>query len=542
MKNKQINKFLLMFFLSFTLFFSVSNAEWTEIPSKASTQTSASTSDTIAGYTLNQIRGFFTTGTSERNAMLESVKKAGYYVLWVPYKDDLSKYYTLVFPISDSVDFGAQVSSSGYFYTYIYVENGYSFYRIDSSSGVKISCTKTGCYNSYTSNSFKYSDFESLIAEDPLKLGNVPYLKTLQYNDGYYWNGTDYYYKNENTSEESDLLTDDSIANIHEILMNSDLSKRMSKNKRYFIVYSAISDSYDVYFYPDVDLVARYFSVDENYKFVSYSNSKTSYIELSQKDMWYAFNSATWYENLAAILNPSSYWKYQLFRKYPHQTSFSYKWEVDGCNIWETPGGLTLDLETQKIIYTSHDIGNMIVEQDGEEYVGSIVEDNSITKPTLINPETGEEYILSNVPESSIEDVGFWENLINFILDKIFNLADALLTVFGANVVTLVFAIAIKSITVLVSSIALIFRFISFIMTLVAIPASSALLAVDVATNSSGLVFTGLNWGTRLIEGLNFIKSVQWNGLGLWTLFEVFVASLEVVIAVKIIRRHYRNL
>jgi len=155
----------------------------------------------------------------------------------------------------------------------------------------------------------------------------------------------------------------------------------------------------------------------------------------------------------------------------------------------------------------------------------------------LINSETGESYVF--------EDVEIEENPIIYALNKffkdlsdllrtviegIFNFSDFLLKTFGENVFTLLFAIIIEAFSALVAGISLLVRFAGFLLTLVAIPADSSLFNVLV---------DGSAWGTHFIEGLNFLKGLSWNNLNFWTFFECFVAALEVIWTVRIVRRHY---
>lgn len=176
-----------------------------------------------------------------------------------------------------------------------------------------------------------------------------------------------------------------------------------------------------------------------------------------------------------------------------------------------------------------------------DEIVDSFTEEEEFNFSDLINSETGESYEFEDVPvvddpithalrEFFTDLIGYLSSAFELVISKIFNFSEYLLSEFGENVFTLLFAIIIEAFSALVAGISLLVRFAGFVLTLVAIPADSSLFNVLV---------DGSAWGTHFIEGLNFLKGLSWNNLNLWTFFECFVVALEVIWTVRIVRRHY---
>lgn len=240
--NRSIRIILSFVLPFFCLLISVSYATWTEVPNSATASTtSVDTSDTIAGYTLNSIRNYFTSTDIEgRNTMLNAVSDAGYYVLWFSTRLDNSVYYTFIYEKDSNIDIGANVSSSDRFHIYPYINEGDVFYfRLSgtTTNPQKRTCTKSGRFTHFTSNGYTLDAFNKNISADPNYFGNIPYIKTLLTNSGYYWDGN--YYKSPTDEPDTPTLpTNAEIAQAVQAFYDSDYYKNNKDFSDFMLLYN----------------------------------------------------------------------------------------------------------------------------------------------------------------------------------------------------------------------------------------------------------------------------------------------------------------
>lgn len=352
------------------------------------------------------------------------------------------------------------------------------------------------------------------------------------------WDGISYYMQSDPTPEVPDFegISDDEKAIIINSVVNSDEFINVVPKKyrnQYFIVYSQWTNTYKIYFYPEqYYLKGRKFAEGE-VDGISYESYKII-----------AFEGSNFLWDLVQSVAPFQYYVFSgSFDSENEFSSYFYGYE----NSHEL-NQYYFSVKDDPLVYSSRDIGFVIFDLSTGKYIEDT--ENGIISAPLVDS-SGNEIIIEIPEEEGPESIGFWDSFllklktlftdlfgllgatIEILLNKLFDLPAYLLEQYGENVFTLLFAIIVKALEVLVSGISLLFRFASFLLTLVAIPADSTLFNV---------VVDGSAWGTNFIRGLDFLKGLSWNNLNFWRLFEWFVASLEVIWTVRIVRRHYSSI
>ena len=547
MKNKQIYKFLLLFFVCFTIFLNDSFCvEYDYVQGSITSVGSTS----IAGYTVtntsfaNMVRSSVDSGTisSDYQNVIDDILTATNTSLYIGYKNGDGYYHCYFYNPSDiQIIRITNPPENGYtdFIKFYYINSGSIYYDlyIYKNSGADY----TNRFTTYTVSAVGYININNSSFWSNI-YGNG-YIEDYVISNNKIVSTGNYFYGSAGNSNPSfsftTSLTDNEIIDVVNNFYASDVFNVPSGYKDFIICYNEYSHDYFVLTYKNtenlskrvIDIPADYFDV--NFSALDY-------------DTWmliFGYENANLWQRLFPGVTISDHF-------YCYSSSDGVTFVSEGVRYFvDFEEDLRFSTE-QPIIYSTQDLDVVIMTATGTSEVAGTYytdENNPISQTNIVGYENivtndGEGNPLKQVLNELKKIPLAMASTIAQVLDGFFNLAENTLDFLGVNIVTLVFAILIKTITVFVASIALILRFTAFILTLVAIPASSSLLAVDVATNSSGLAFTGLNWGSNLISGLNMIKSFTWNGLSLWTLFEVFVSSLEVIILVKVIRKHYQAL
>ncbi len=352
-------------------------------------------------------------------------------------------------------------------------------------------------------------------------------------NKTIYFNG-DYYYQ-ASVTPDTPSFSDDELASIINTFINSEdfLSNRPSGYDDFFITYNTISEQYYAYLYKSsLDLAMIYGGFDENGKFEPSGLSNGEGYNI----FWYTrdnnFLQELW-NNLQWIFHPA---EYLYFRINPTINNVHYIATYKDSTMFSDSQMLFTTSE-ENIVYSTKDI-NLIVNNGGSI---STDETNSYKKDILINSTTNEEYKF-NLPSISVSETP-WSRFINVITFIPSKIADAIGNKMGFNkvmfIVSPLFETIYEILGVFLACLAFIGRAITFVYTLPTIEASSALFNVDVAASSKGLFFSGNNWGSHFLSGLDKLKAYSWNGITLWSFFEAFVVALVAVIAIKLVRKHY---
>lgn len=243
--NKKIISFVLLF--SICLLVNVSYAEFSPTPvNTKATYTSSTTSSTIAGYTLKQIKKFFkSTDDVARTTMLKTLSAEGYKVIWAPTESDTSLWHTFVFP--SSFDVGAVATSSNFKFI-LSVESDTSMYYVGIASDAtpkKLSFSTSGYYNTYGTMSVTFSldTFNSMISENAF--GNVSYIKKLtDISGGYTWDDTSYYYEVPSVEPEQPTMpTNSEIASAVQMFYNS-IYQYSNAFDDFFVLYDSSTRLY----------------------------------------------------------------------------------------------------------------------------------------------------------------------------------------------------------------------------------------------------------------------------------------------------------
>ncbi|MBP3284980.1 MAG: hypothetical protein J6M02_05730 [Clostridia bacterium] len=554
MKKKLFRSFIVSLFV-FTLFISVSNAyEFalyeTVLPGYEEANFKTLSSSTQYGnYTLGQIKslvynynknGYESSSVSDDyNAMIQNLTDNGYF-FWNQNNSNNPGYFT----IGLFTDLGIKTCSDG---ETINLSQGYM--GIDSGGWYAYYNGTNYCYYDITANSCYPRNFSNMLMDGTCNFINLP-VKKLVYtgSNDYSWQGEYWYIPPISLvpveSEEPEVpggpefsteLTDDEIASVVQNFTNSSYWKNRNSNYTgFFIQRNELNGHYAVMIVP-YNLI--------QYKFLSgiYIPANVSSSKYSAMD--HDTYSIKYDDDNFGFQLPWNKWR-QSFKIYDSSdgVNFNYTGEMHLSDY----GQYRIPMTTP-IIYSSFKIpfktliGEKI-DEDGET-VDNYSELTDYNFSDLVNSETGENYVFEDVPVEDNPVIQSLKELFNdlgsmivaafgFTVDKLTELADAAFASYGENVGTFIFGIVIKAFSVLFSSIFLLVRFAGFLLTLVAIPADVTLFNVAV---------DGVAWGTNFIEGLNFLKSLSWNNLNFWLLFECFASSLEIICFVKIIRRHYNQ-
>lgn len=543
MKNRQINKVLLMFFLSFTLFFSVSNAEIVKnknysCSGSKTTGSFTSTDKFNNNYTyfnvlsyMKQYKNYSTDEAtiSRYRGLLDSIIADGNDYIVFETTSTVDRYFIHVFPQNENLVSGI-LSSNGsnylcHFYdgserllTYIY---GYSDtqrhgFVFDSDSN----CNIFKYYNAYACTK---------IIDSSVDLMNFTHNVT---SNTAFWDGTYSYQIKTSPSANYDL------AGIIDVIKNS---AEIQNN-----VYSHLGD----YFIVPNGTVGD----EEVYRIYFYHKS----VNLSQFE--YVYNNVLYYDldktsvdgiicNLIDHMNgfDKVIKDVQLFTLY-------YNPETGTGDIYLTSNQSVNELksfnsETQPIIYTTKDIAYYSATwgETDTEWTATADETKNILTSEIVDSEGN--VVSPVVPNTSLDEEDFWNKVLNrlssivsYIKDFPVRFIETIQDATGiSQIITVLNPIqgAFWAIfDVLISAVTLISRAVVFVYTLPTIEASRALFDVDVAA-TEGLSFVGNSWGNKFLEGFDMIKGFSWNGLNLWNLFSAFVVLMVAIQAVKYVRKHY---
>jgi len=531
MKNKQINKVLLMFFLSFTLFFSVSNAEFTtsgvENTSATSSAKKLTASTEYAGYTLSQILNMFNNKDSSDEelglyeTMISTLDSAGYNILYWQNKVN-SKTEFAIWNKSQQSDIGKYTNSSYETFIYSPVKTDDKFIIV-----VFNRATYGYIYREFTITSdgvfeINYDDYSKNLT------GINASVKELTLSSGYLlWDGTSYYYKVETDEPDFEGITDSDKAIIINSVVNSDEFKSLVPKKyrnQFFIVKNEWTNRYKVYFYPEQYYLKGRIFEEGSVEDVPYKSYKIV-----------AFDSDNFLWDLWQSINPFDYY---VFSGYFNEdgTFTSYFYENKDSHILNQ---YYFSYQDEPIVYTSRDIGFLIYKLEDNSYSEDV--DNSISS-TILTDDDGNTIEIVIPEDTSTLSQTPWERFVSLIQNIPSKIVEGFQNATGiSQIITVLNPIqgAFWAIfDVLISAVTLISRAVVFVYTLPTIEASRALFDVDVAA-TEGLSFVGNSWGNKFLEGFDMIKGFSWNGLNLWNLFSAFVVLMVAIQAVKYVRKHY---
>lgn len=341
------------------------------------------------------------------------------------------------------------------------------------------------------------------------------------------WDGTSYFYQSAPLGPELPELTGEEMKSMIDKLRASEAykSRLPAGYGDFFIVYNSVVDNYYAYVYPTkYNLAYRYYDWTGS-TYVANGLSSGDAINFMQYD---PNKGLSWQKLWDAFVDTLFPFDYYCFRLSSDGETFLYSTQ------YEINDPAYFDTTEEHIIYSSKRMYLLV----NSGVLGTEVDEENSIKQTILKDSSGNDIEVSineseeynPVVEALNRKFKELASFIEFVLNGVFNFSDFLLKTFGENVFTLIFSIIIEAFSALVAGISLLVRFAGFVLTLVAIPADSSLFNVLV---------DGSAWGTHFIEGLNFLKGLSWNNLNLWTFFECFVAALEVIWTVRIVRRHY---
>lgn len=547
MKKKLFHGLMVSLFV-FTLFISVSNAEITSGKTytvKATTVYSTQNKTVSTEFPEHTEESFISLLENYRDNPSESTfgviydlfknKGSGYgYVYGSVHNTD---YEVTIYAYSDSLyDFGIGLNADSEVSYLICNSNGGNYVRYK----VQLTSDNNLTFQTQVTNSSDccYHNLQSAYVTSHYRLDDS--VKQLAYvsSTSWKWDGTSYYTPSTpepevpSGPEFSTELTDDEIADVVKNFSNSTYWKNRNSNYTgFFIQRNELNGNYAVMVVPD-HLIRNKF-VEGIYIPANASSSNYSVLDYDTYSIGHIKTGV-----------PQLPWNQWI-------ESFKLYGSSDGINFEYAGEMLASDYMkyripmTTPVIYSNFTIPFKTLIGDTtnsfDEIIDSFTEETDYNFSNLVNSETGESYEFDDVPvednpiiralrEFFTDLTGYLSSAFEFVINKIFNFSEYLLNEFGENVFTLLFAIVIEAFSALVAGISLLVRFAGFLLTLVAIPADSSLFNVLVDGNA---------WGTHFIEGLNFLKGLSWNNLNLWTFFECFVAALEVIWTVKIVRRHY---
>lgn len=538
MKNKQINKVLLMFFLSFTLFFSVSNAFTLEANvDYTNGSPSKSTITSFVGYSSSNINticmNYYNDSSNEEyitafNDMIFAFSAEGYDKYFIQsYKatagiDDIYAYF---FP--SSVDVCTNSANSSIYFCFDNTETLIEW-KGTVSKLYKNTVTVPTIFGvgSYFSNPF-YT--------------NVNVKQTTPSTQSYYfyWDGETYFYKAESEPDIPTMSDSKFSAMLEEITTSELFYQHIPSDYRsnFYVQYDVNSDNYLFYFYPS------------NYQVYGLLRNENDYNVICDKDF-------SWWDNVVDFIS-------KIFVRETENLDYKmiYVSVLDdgtySCwyrsKLMNSVDETLFNLELNPIVYSSVQIpfygkhgGGGINIDTGDKTLASspehVINDSVYGESNIVyNP---------NHIETVPNEQSFWDKVVNrlssivsFIKDIPSELIEKYQSKIGApTVIKLALPLITGILTivnVLISSIALISRAVTFVYTLPTIEASSALFSVDVAETTTGLSFVGHNWGAKFLEGLDMLKGFSWNGLNLWNLFSAFIAAVFAIQVIKYVRKHY---
>lgn len=550
MKNV-VSKVLMMFVMSFTLLVSCSYAlEFNTVPyPEACTYTAfnedteeyTAFEDTFAsdtGYTISQISAIVLYSTSSDLEEKEiyttamnvlSSKGYHYFHCYTTYSNGSTYNYYYIVKTSVGFDAGCCFSNT-YYCTRFLLNEGDSVYLFGKGSGLYVVDTP-GLYTNFFQGQF--------ITYYNSKVKNLNYNSSWSTSDGYMFEPTLCNAVGEvssgGDSSYTPTFSDDEIAGIVNTFINSEdfIAHRSSGYDDFFITYDNRAEQYYAYLYKSAyDLGMVYGTFDENGNFEPNGLSEGEGYNIFCSSDSSNFLSDLW-SNIKRIFQPSQYLCFRInhvINKVHYIATYS-------DNTMFKTSQMIFTTSERSIVYSTKDI--KLIVRDGENTL--VDTDNSYTKDVLIDSSTGEEYQFE-LPSTPVAETP-WERFLSAITSIPKNIASAFSEMLGYTKVAyfispLITAVA-KILGVLLASISFIGRAITFVYTLPTIEASSAMFTADVATNTTGLVFTGNNWGQHFLSGLTRLKNLSWNGINLWSFFEAFVLALLVIFIIKLVRKHY---
>jgi len=534
MKNKQINKFLLMFFLSFTLFFSVSNAtiEQGKTYLYSSSYKNGSSYTKLGSYSqstlISAINNYVSGSDTEtlKNIMEDLKTQNIINGKWLVGKNINTNYsFLLAFSAETSFDNVDFVYRTDYSFPIYFLRSdptqNFSVITISTSGLMRdysVTAT-TGCV-------FHFGPVTTFIdASSSVYSGSMP--------DGgsWVWDGT---YIHEVASSDTPSANYD-LAGIIDVIKNS---TEVQDNiypylEEYFIIPNGTVNNeqvFSIYFYyPSVNLSQ-----------FEYLYNDTFYYDLDKTSIDGVISNLTYY--LGGNTSSNVVKDVQLATLY---------YNPDTCtgDVYFT-GNRTLDQlksfesKTQPIIYTTKDIAYYSATWGATDSEWTAVPDTTknILVPEVVDSEGN--IVDPVLPDSSSVVLGDtpWNRFIAIITEIPSKIINKILEMNGISVVLNIISPLVASIIAIIgvfgSAIALISRAVTFIYTLPTIEASRALFEVDV-TSTEGLSFTGNSWGIKFLEGLDMIRNFSWNGLNLWNLFVTFVVAMFSIQVIKYVRKHY---
>lgn len=536
MKSKQINKFLLMFFMSFTLFFSVSYAEfssgvWLDVVTTATRNKHSET--VIDNYTYAQIynivKNYYAdqvTYKSSYDNLITAINNNNYdYVITHNYYTN-DVYQIFIFK---NLDVGHWVNSDNYL----------CFTGKNDGSNILMHPDNQNGYGEKLTD-FSYVFGAKFLGTLSIEYSTVPIKELTRSSSQAFWDGSSYFYEISGTEEPDipSMTGEEFSAMLGEITTSELFYQHIPSEYRnnFYVQYDTENEVYLFYFYPS------------NYSVTGLLRNENDYHIICDKDF-------SWWDNIVNFLKTTFVRETE---NLDYKMIYATVLEDGTYSCWyRSKSMLSVDetlfnFNLNPIVYASQqiqfygqhgggginiDTGDVTLATEPEYIVNDEVygESNIVYNPSPIETVSGEQSFWDKVVNRLSSIVSYVKEIPENIINRLFEMNGISVVL---NIISPLAAAIISIIGIFGSVIALISRAVTFIYTLPKIEASRALFDVDVSS-TEGLNFTGNNWGVKFLEGLDMIKNFSWNGLNLWNLFVAFVVAMFAIQAIKYVRKHY---
>lgn len=419
-----MKKVLLMFLVSFTLFFSVSNAATIEANTPYSYNSSAFSNDTnfspseLFGYTAQNIAGsvkayIVDSDDTTLKPILKDLASKGYSktIIYIALNGSLPTYCIDIYPDEFDFDFTFWKADSGtnsYNYIGLYAPANSYYYKFvqDRTAYTPIKITQTS-----TSDVYAY-DRISIPDETNANWGSYHFLEfngmsvkeVTMSSRLITWDGSSYFYKAETLEPDFEGITDNKKATIINSVVNSDAFKNtvpQNYRNQFFIVKDEFTSRYKVYFYPEQYYLKGRIFEEGSVEDVSYKSYKII-----------AFEGENFLWDLWQSINPFDYYVFSgYFNEDETFTSYFYEYK-DSHELNQ----YYFSYQDEPIVYTSRDIGFLIYNIEDNSYTEDT--ENSIGSTTLKDSDGNDISIIIPTEEGS-EDISFWDSIVSKIVSGI---------------------------------------------------------------------------------------------------------------------------